>query len=143
MTVTTFRSVSKSVVDSYGHRHPGPARATTEALLTITDSDGVAGHCLAQPDQLREAVLDSHIRPTLTGQVGLTCFGVAVPYREPPRDAISCSIPVARMGPEREQQIPRILLEACARLTEDTQRLRRTVLLQSGGPGNHTRAPTG
>src|SRR5215472_5796244 len=71
VTVTTFRSVSKSVVDSCGHRHPGPARTTTEALLTITDSDGVAGHCLAQPDQLREAILDGHIRPVLTGQDSL------------------------------------------------------------------------
>jgi len=68
VTVTTFRSVSKSFVDVCGHRHPGPARETTEALLTITDSDGVTGCCLAQPDHLREAVMERHVRPVLTGQ---------------------------------------------------------------------------
>lgn len=72
ITVTTFRSTAKSFTDAGGHRHPGPARTTTEALLTITDSDGVAGHCLAQPDQLREAVLDGHVRPVLTGQDSLS-----------------------------------------------------------------------
>jgi DNA-binding IclR family transcriptional regulator len=49
---------------------------------------------------------------------GLMCFGVALPYRRPPRDAISCSVPVARMNAERERQIPAILLEARARVTE-------------------------
>lgn len=27
--------------------------------------------------------------------LGLRCFGVAVPYRTPARDAVSCSVPVA------------------------------------------------
>jgi L-alanine-DL-glutamate epimerase-like enolase superfamily enzyme len=71
VTVTTFRSVSKSFVDSCGHRHPGPARETTEALLTVTDSDGAVGYCLAQPDHLRQPVLDGHIRPVLAGQDSL------------------------------------------------------------------------
>jgi L-alanine-DL-glutamate epimerase-like enolase superfamily enzyme len=71
VSVTTFRSVSKSFRDSCGHRHPGPARETREALLTITDTDGAAGYCLAQPDQLREAVIDGHVRPVLTGQDSL------------------------------------------------------------------------
>jgi L-alanine-DL-glutamate epimerase-like enolase superfamily enzyme len=71
VSVTTFRSVSKSTIDSRGHRHPGPPREALHALLTITDSDGGCGHCLAQPDHLRPAVLDGHVRPTLTGQDSL------------------------------------------------------------------------
>lgn len=31
--------------------------------------------------------------------LGLRCFGVAIPYRTPARDAISCSVPVARLTP--------------------------------------------
>lgn len=71
VTVTVFRTVSKSVVDAGGHRHPGPAREVTEALLTIGDSDGAAGYCLAQPDQVRETVLAGYVRPALVGQDGL------------------------------------------------------------------------
>jgi L-alanine-DL-glutamate epimerase-like enolase superfamily enzyme len=71
VTVTVFRTVAKSVVDSGGHRHPGPARDTHEALLTIRDADGAAGYCLAQPDQLREAVLAGHVRAVLLGQDSL------------------------------------------------------------------------
>jgi L-alanine-DL-glutamate epimerase-like enolase superfamily enzyme len=71
VTVTVFRTVSKSVVDAGGHRHPGPPRDVQEALLTVTDSDGTTGYCLAQPDHLREAVLAGHIRPALAGQDSL------------------------------------------------------------------------
>jgi DNA-binding IclR family transcriptional regulator len=61
---------------------------------------------------------------------GLMCFGVALPYRQPPRDAISCSVPVARMNPEREHQIPAILLEASARATERARILGHTAGLR-------------
>ena len=37
--------------------------------------------------------------------LGLRCFGVAVPYRTPARDAMSCSVPVARLTPAHEQGI--------------------------------------
>ena len=98
---------------------PDPLEALTPNTLTDTDA------LLADLARTRErGYAIDHEENTL----GLMCFGVAVPYREPPRDAISCSVPVARMNPEREQQIPRILSEACARIAEGTLRLRRTVL---------------
>jgi L-alanine-DL-glutamate epimerase-like enolase superfamily enzyme len=71
VTVTVFRTTAKTEVDSAGHRHPGPRREVREALLTITDSDGVAGHCLAHPEHLRESVLAGHVRPVLVGADGL------------------------------------------------------------------------
>jgi IclR family transcriptional regulator, acetate operon repressor len=98
---------------------PDPMEALTPN--TLTDIDAL----LADLSRTRERGYSiDHEENTL----GLMCFGVALPYREPPRDAISCSIPVALMDPEQEQQIPQILLEARARLAEGTQRLRRTVL---------------
>jgi L-alanine-DL-glutamate epimerase-like enolase superfamily enzyme len=71
VTVTVFRTVAKTEVDSAGHRHPGPAHEVTEALLTITDADGAAGHCLAAPEHLRDSVLARHVRPALVGAEGL------------------------------------------------------------------------
>lgn len=71
VTVTLFRTTAKTEVDSAGHRHPGPEREITEALLTITDADGVEGHCLVQPEHVRERVLTGHVRPVLVGADGL------------------------------------------------------------------------
>lgn len=43
--------------------------------------------------------------------LGLRCFGVAIPYRTPARDAISCSVPVARLTPAHEQMVKDALFE--------------------------------
>ncbi|CAM5452310.1 IclR family transcriptional regulator OS=Streptomyces tendae OX=1932 GN=GUR47_13205 PE=4 SV=1 [Streptomyces tendae] len=55
--------------------------------------------------------------------LGLRCFGVAVPYRTPARDAISCSVPVARLTPAHEQMVKDALFDARDRLTLATRRL--------------------
>ncbi|MFG2190960.1 IclR family transcriptional regulator [Streptomyces sp. NPDC048639] len=55
--------------------------------------------------------------------LGLCCFGVAVPYRTPARDAMSCSVPVARLTPQHEQAIRDALFDARNRLTSATRRL--------------------
>ncbi|OLB80893.1 MAG: IclR family transcriptional regulator, partial [Actinobacteria bacterium 13_2_20CM_2_71_6] len=48
--------------------------------------------------------------------IGVRCFGAAVRYQQPARDAISCSVPVARLTPGREEQIAEALLTARERL---------------------------
>ncbi|MER5730851.1 IclR family transcriptional regulator [Streptomyces sp. NPDC002138] len=55
--------------------------------------------------------------------LGLRCFGVAVPYRTPARDAVSCSVPVARLTTGHEQVIKAALFEARDRLTVVTRRM--------------------
>lgn len=55
--------------------------------------------------------------------LGLRCFGIAVPYRSPARDAISCSVPVARLTPAREQMIKAALFDARDRLTHAARTL--------------------
>ncbi|GAA4564840.1 enolase C-terminal domain-like protein [Planotetraspora kaengkrachanensis] len=69
--VTVFTTVAGSVVDGHGHRHPGPPREVQEALFTVTDGDGVTGHCLTQPDTVRETVIRNHIGPAILGQDSL------------------------------------------------------------------------
>ncbi len=55
--------------------------------------------------------------------VGLRCFGIAIPYRTPARDAISCSVPVARLTPAHEQTVKDALFDARDRLLLATRRL--------------------
>ncbi|RXS80272.1 IclR family transcriptional regulator [Streptomyces sp. TM32] len=55
--------------------------------------------------------------------LGLCCFGVALPSRAPARDALSCSVPMARLTPAHEQMIKDALLAAGERLAPATRRL--------------------
>jgi IclR family acetate operon transcriptional repressor len=48
--------------------------------------------------------------------VGLQCFGVSLRHQHPARDAISCSVPIARLTPGREDEVTDALLIARDRL---------------------------
>lgn len=48
--------------------------------------------------------------------IGLRCVGVALRYDRPARDAISCSVPTARMTTARQREIAEALLEGRDRL---------------------------
>jgi DNA-binding IclR family transcriptional regulator len=50
--------------------------------------------------------------------LGVRCFGAAVRYQRPARDAISCSVPVARLTPGREEQLVTAVLTARDRLEQ-------------------------
>lgn len=43
---------------------------------------------------------------------GLRCFGVTLRYSSPVRDSISCSVPLERLAPERQEHIVTTLLRA-------------------------------
>ncbi|WNV89062.1 enolase C-terminal domain-like protein [Umezawaea sp. Da 62-37] len=66
--VRVFTSTAHTSVDVAGHRHPSEPHEVREALLEITDDEGVTGRCSIAPDQLRPSVLDKHVRPVLLGQ---------------------------------------------------------------------------
>ncbi len=55
--------------------------------------------------------------------LGLRCLAVTVPSRSPARDALSCSVPAARLTPAHEQRIRDALLDARDRLTLATRLL--------------------
>lgn len=44
--------------------------------------------------------------------LGMRCFAVALPFQSTAKDAISCSVPIARLTPGREQEIIELLLAA-------------------------------
>lgn len=55
--------------------------------------------------------------------LGLRCFGVAIPYRTPARDAVSCSVPVARLTTAHEELLKETLFDARDRLLLATRHL--------------------
>ncbi|MFI7705098.1 IclR family transcriptional regulator [Nonomuraea sp. NPDC049480] len=48
--------------------------------------------------------------------VGLRCFAVALGFGPVPNEALSCSVPIVRLGPEREEDILSALLRARERI---------------------------
>jgi len=44
--------------------------------------------------------------------IGMRCFAVTLPFPSPARDAISCSVPLARLDAEKERSIIALLFEA-------------------------------
>ncbi|MFD6243797.1 IclR family transcriptional regulator [Streptomyces roseolus] len=121
-----------------GRRLPAHSTALGKALL--------AGHDDAEVRELLPKELPSVTEHTITDRerlieelarvrelgyavdreentLGLRCFAVAIPYRSPARDALSCSVPAARLTPAHEQLIKDALFDARDRLTLATRRL--------------------
>jgi DNA-binding IclR family transcriptional regulator len=59
------------------------------------------------------------------GTVGLRCFGMALRYETPVLDAISCSVPVARLTEGTEEKIIETLRETRAAIESTALSLRQ------------------
>ncbi|MFB4319563.1 IclR family transcriptional regulator [Actinomadura sp. 21ATH] len=100
-----------------------PAELAASTPHTITGRDALD----ADLERTRER---GHAVDVEENSLGLHCFGFALRYAaegHPPRDAISCSVPVARLTPDREREIVEAMREARAQiersappLTEDS-----------------------
>ncbi|MFJ5632354.1 IclR family transcriptional regulator [Streptomyces goshikiensis] len=121
-----------------GRRLPVHSTALGKALLaTHTDEEvrgllprrleAVTEHTVTDREQLIEELElvreQGYAVDREENTLGLRCFGVAVPYRTPARDAVSCSVPVARLTPGHEQTIKAALFEARDRLSVATRRM--------------------
>ncbi|MEU8686502.1 IclR family transcriptional regulator [Streptomyces sp. NPDC048611] len=121
-----------------GRRLPAHATSLGKALLATHTDEQVRAmlppslprlteHTLTDREQLIEELHTVREQGCAVDReentLGLRCFGVAVPYRTPARDAISCSVPVARLTPEHEQLIKDALSGARDRLALATRRL--------------------
>lgn len=121
-----------------GRRLPVHSTALGKALLaTHTDEEvrrllprrleAVTEHTITDREQLVEELAlvreQGYAVDREENTLGLRCFGVAVPYRTPARDAVSCSVPVARLTPGHEQVIKAALFEARDRLSVVTRRM--------------------
>jgi IclR family acetate operon transcriptional repressor len=108
-----------------GRRLPAHSTALGKALLAARDDDTVrallpdtlaplTAHTLVDKDALLADLAETRRRGYAAEReentVGLACFAVELRTREPATDAISCSIPVARLDPERSATIVAALL---------------------------------
>jgi DNA-binding IclR family transcriptional regulator len=115
-----------------GRRLPAHATSLGKAILAERPDADVEKLVPADAPRLTEHTLD---RPGLLadlavvrergyavddeeGTLGLRCFGVALRYGSPVTDAISCSVPIARLTPEGERRI----IGALARTREAVER---------------------
>lgn len=121
-----------------GRRLPAHATALGKALLATHSDEEIrkllpeslaplTEHTVTDREQLIEELHGVRERGYALDReestLGLRCLGVAIPYRTPARDAISCSVPVARLTPAHEQGIREALLDARDRLTLATRHL--------------------
>ncbi|GIH14662.1 IclR family transcriptional regulator [Rugosimonospora africana] len=93
--------------------------AEVRAMLPVTLS-ALTPHTLVDHDALAADLRATRERGYSVDReenvLGLRCFGVALRYQRPARDAISCSVPVARLTEGRQEQIAGALLAARDRL---------------------------
>ncbi|NYI03195.1 IclR family transcriptional regulator [Allostreptomyces psammosilenae] len=121
-----------------GRRLPAHSTSLGKALLATCTDDQVrrllperleplTEHTITDREQLIAELADIRRRGYAVDReentLGLRCFGVAVRYRTPARDAISCSVPVARLTPERERAVTEALVYAGEMLELATRRL--------------------
>ncbi|MCB5179949.1 IclR family transcriptional regulator [Streptomyces antimicrobicus] len=121
-----------------GRRLPAHATALGKAVLaTHTDAEvrrllperleAVTPHTITDREALIEELAlvreQGYAVDREESTLGLRCFGVALPYRTPARDAVSCSVPAARLTPGHEQAIRAALFEARDRLAAATRRM--------------------
>jgi len=110
-----------------GRRLPAYTTSLGKALLADRDEDEVRAILPSKLDALtKNTIVDRSKLMAELGRtrkrgysvdreentIGLRCLGVALHYQRPARDAISCSVPVARMSAEREKEIAQAMLAA-------------------------------
>lgn len=124
-----------------GRRLPAHATALGKAILAarLDELDTIVAEPLQQLTRhtltARPALVADLQQTRLRGYAvdeeenteGIRCFAVAVPSHHPVQDAISCSIPVARLDDGRSEEVVACLLEALdlAPGAPRTQRARR------------------
>jgi DNA-binding IclR family transcriptional regulator len=121
-----------------GRRLPAYATALGKALLAErfgadrdhhipTDLAPITPHTVTDRAELEEALETARVRGYATDDqentAGLRCFAVALRYTTPAQDAISASIPIARLTAEREREV----IEALRSVGDKVSRVLRPV----------------
>ncbi|MPZ85197.1 MAG: helix-turn-helix domain-containing protein [Actinophytocola sp.] len=110
-----------------GRRLPAYSTALGKALLAELDADELAAHLpgelapltthtITDPATLRQDLASVRDRGYAVDReentAGVKCFAVPLRYAEPAVDAISCSVPLARLTPAREEDVVAALRRA-------------------------------
>lgn len=128
---------SLRLFSAVGRRLPTYATALGKALLAEQPKDRLEDHLPAELQALTAHTITDveHLMSDLVetrrrgyaldheeSTVGLVCIAVALPLARPPVDAISCSVPTARLDEERERLIVDRLLDARRHLAASVPR---------------------
>lgn len=110
-----------------GRRLPAHATALGKIVLAELSDDKVrasfpeklastTAHTITSRDALIEHLADvrraGYAIDAEEAGLGMRCFAVALPFQSPAKDAISCSVPLARLNPQKEEEIITLLLAA-------------------------------
>ncbi|MGN9843897.1 IclR family transcriptional regulator [Nonomuraea sp. H19] len=87
-----------------------PETLEPRTAYTITDRAALR----AEFEEIRRR---GHAVDEQESTIGLRCFAVALDFGTTPNEALSCSVPVVRLSPEREEAIVAALLRARARIS--------------------------
>lgn len=109
-----------------GRRLPAHATALGKVMLAELDDDRVTGlmvdplpsitvHTITTKGELVKRLdvvrSNGYAIDDEEACIGLRCFAVALPFTSPSKDAISCSVPYARLDDDREKEIIELLLD--------------------------------
>jgi DNA-binding IclR family transcriptional regulator len=115
-----------------GRRLPAYSTSLGKAILADQPADELehhlpevleplTPHTLTDRESLSAELEATRLRGNATDNeentIGLRCFAVALHYTEPAIDAISASVPMARLTPEREQEIVAALRQVGDKVT--------------------------
>ena len=110
-----------------GRRLPAYTTALGKALLAGLSDDKLDEHLPARLEAMTEATITDRreLRTKLAeirergwssdegeNAVGIACVAVPLPLADPPRDALSCSVPAMRFGRERRSETLAALMRA-------------------------------
>ncbi len=115
------------VINRVGRRLPASTTSLGKALLAAQPPGQIESHLYQTLPRLTEftitdrSALDADLDEVRRrgyaidlqeNTLGLKCFGFAIPIQSPPTDAISCSVPLARLSPDREKTIVETISDA-------------------------------
>ncbi|CAN5321034.1 IclR family transcriptional regulator [soil metagenome] len=125
------------VINRVGRRLPASTTSLGKALLAAQPADVLESHLeyplpritehtitdRAQLDADLEGIRERGYAIDLEeNTAGLKCFGFALHYTNPAVDAISCSVPLARLTPERERTIVEVMAATVAEIERQAPR---------------------
>jgi len=125
------------VINRVGRRLPASTTSLGKALLAAQPETALDRHLRAPLPRLTEHTITDRVELDAElerirrrgyaidleeNTAGLKCFGFALHYAHPAVDAISCSVPLARLTPEREETIVSAMTAAVAQIERQAPR---------------------
>ncbi|MDF2823713.1 MAG: IclR-family protein transcriptional regulator [Mycobacterium sp.] len=100
------------LADRFGADRDAHVPGALQSLTAHTITDRTVLH-----ETLEEVRIRGHATDDQENTPGLRCFAVALRYTQPAQDAISASVPLSRLTPDREAEIVQALHTVCDKVS--------------------------